>query len=535
MRGIPSAAGMGSVALLCSILSACAGAPSVPPSAAAPAAVEAPKTPKPGPSAPAPATPPLRPMAPKAVPAKPAPPAASSPSSKEGRAGQQSPYLRDILASYTHLALPNGSEVYLLKRQGREVALRIALSEYATAQSATEAGLEALALDLATKGSDDMEAGAVARALCAASARLDLALDGSYGPAIELSCPRDSLYPLLDVLGQSLASPAFRRDDFETCLMNLRVEERREHSDRALRASAELGAALYGRASLARWPVGSADTLAKIRLEDVERYWKTEFGGDRIRMSLVGDVDPDELAKRLSPAAGRGIGSLPRQAAPAQPSTPPPSTVTGALLIRAVPGSTGWTVLRGEFGLPPTATPDYAALSLGLTMLDELLGRELRAAVGGDETRRVSISGEVYGVGSIEIAGGGDPAAAMDAVQWSLRSLAAGRCVGLRSPGGDLESFAEGIADYRARSVVEYYSGRGSSAELATLILREALRGADPMAFFRVADQIAAAKPEDVLRVVKERIAGASLSWVALGDPALLSGLEARARQAAVQ
>jgi predicted Zn-dependent peptidase len=422
--------------------------------------------------------------------------------------------------------------------------MRIELA--ASAPDAGAAGIDALALDLAARGSVDMAPDEMARAIKAASARLSLLVDEGGGPSLELDCPADSLYSLVDLLGRSFAAPAFRPEDFDKSLMALRVEERRQHSNRMKLARLELDTALRGERWLASRPLGSASALASLTLDDVVRHWKEDVDGRRLRIAAVGDIDADALAARLSRPEGRALGSLPESALPsaaraapssAAHSTSPEVQTVGLsiprpsplILVRGVPGSSGWAVASGEFDAPPISSPDFAALRVAMTMLHDLLSRELRKSGAIDEELRIELGAAGTSAGSLEIYGPGEVASVLDAVARSVKTLSSGRCVDPLSRDGALVGLSSALHYYRARGLVDFYAPFASSASMADELSRLSDAGVESAEFFKTANRIAAVRGEDVLRVATEYLAQAETSWIALGDPDLLATLAAKA------
>lgn len=424
----------------------------------------------------------------------------------------------------------------VLRRPSARVLLRIALRESASPQNA---GLEALALDLAAKGSADMAPDGMARALEAASAGLSLVASDDGGPALELACPADSLYSLLDLLGRSFSDPAFRPEDFDRSLMSLRVEERRRHSDRSKLAAIELDAVLRSEGRLARGPADSASSLASMSLDEVVRLWTEDVDGARLQIAAVGAVDPDVLAARLSLPGG--LGSLPRRSlreagSPAAAASPAAPAVQAAglsipsssplILVGEVPGSSGEAVELGAFDAPSIDSPDFAALRVATTMLYDLLSRELRTTAA-DEVLHMDLSSGGRGTGSLEVQGSGEAASVLGAVARALATLASGRCLDPVSEDGAFEDIAAALPHYRARSLVDFYEPFASPSAMVGELSRLSDAGADPAEFFGTADRMAAVSRGDVLRVATEYLAQTRISWIALGDPELLAALAA--------
>ena len=467
------------------------------------------------------------------------------------------------LASLSQSRLPDGAELVVLRRPSALVLVRIALDSTRFVPDDRNAGLDALALYLASKGGADMAEGEIDRALRESSAELSLVLDRGSGPALQLSCPEGSLFPILDLLGRSFAAPAFRAADFEACLWKLRVEERRRSSDRARLAGLELGASLRGESWLDRRPAGEASSLAGLSLAEVVRFWKDYAAGPGLRILAVGGVDREALVARLSSPQGLALGSLPdsRSLAVAgsratAPSTAPstasatapatlPASGSGApsalartvalslpaeappLIVKPVPGSSGWAIALGEYDAPSIASADFAALRVATTALGDLLSREL-GTLGGRERLRLVLDAGGPGAGSVELSGGADADAALGCFERALAELVSGRCVDPVSPDGALTSLAAALSYYRERGIVDFYEPFAPSGAMADELSRVVASGAEAAEFYKTAGRMAAVNASEVRRAAAKYLSPGALSWIALGDPSLLDSVAAK-------
>ncbi len=492
-------------------LQSCASRPSVP-------------RPAPGAAAGAPAIPdgaPPSSPAPAAAPpvSRQAPPEAIVEEPKVRPAKERVDYLDAALADYFSETLPNGATLAVKRQSGRKTAAaRILLARDGAARP-QEAGLDALALSAAACSPAGSASGAVALAAFEAGGSIELKLEDYDDVALELVSPAGALPGLLELVARALAAPAFSQEDFDRALREARVAERRESGDPLLRAAAELRAGLYKGHPYGLPPRGTAASLASATREGVMRYWSGRFGAERLSVVVVCDADPRELAGRLAAA----FGSLRRRAE--RPAAPPPLPIRPwfkALSLSATPGS---AVIRGEFGAPDQLSPDAAAMTVALAMLDDLLLERLRGERGLAYGAWTRLSYAAAPSASLTVYKTGDPAAAKAAVDAAIRDLAAGLCLDSSDPGGGMGPVARSLEAYKARAITASYS-KGASAEgMAARIARDLAAGGDGTALFRVAGRIRAVKAEDVVRVARQRLLDGPSAWVALGDPELVLGL----------
>jgi len=453
-------------------------------------------------------------------------------------------YLDAALSDYRRETLPNGATLAIKRQSGRRTAAaRIVLVRDGFAIKAKEAGLEALALAAAARAAAGSEPGSVEAAVFEAGGSIELKLEDYDDIALELVCPVESLTGLLELVARALASPAFAQDDFDRSLREARVAERRESGDPLLRAAAELRSGLYKDHPYSLPPRGTAFSLAAATRESVMRYWTSRFSAERLFVVVVADADPLDLAGRLGPL----FSALPRGIAPEdlrkdERESPAGAKVAAlpirpwfkALSLSATPGS---AVIRGEFAAPEESSPDYAALTVALAMLDDLLLEGLRGERALAYGAWARISAAAAPSASVTVYKTTDPAAAKSAVNAAITELASGLCidvggqaapssVGSKGMGSAaLAPLARSLDAYKARAITASYSRGASSEGMAAHIARDLAAGGDGTALFRMAGRISAVSAEDVARVARQRLLEGPSAWVALGDPDLVLGL----------
>jgi len=267
--------------------------------------------------------------------------------------------------------------------------------------------------------------------------------------------------------------------------------------------------------------------------EDVVRFWAKGAGAERLRVAVVGDLDPARLALALEPC----LAAIPRHGADPSPLASP-SAARDALpsprslaIAEALPAAAGKAFVRAELGVPDASSPDYAALAVALAMIDDILDLGLPDRAGAIPPARAAQSSlPATGAGSaiLWIPDCADPVAARAAFRAAAELLAAGRCLDARDRGtvGDIGASLEA---YRLRAVAKAYAKADGSAQLAARIARDLAAGGDGTAFFRMADRIAAVGAADVARVARERLVEGPAAWIALGDPKVIAGFAAPA------
>jgi zinc protease len=127
--------------------------------------------------------------------------------------------------------------------------------------------------------------------------------------------------------------------------------------------------------------IGSEASIATLTREDVTAYAKAQLGGDRLILSVVGDFDTKQLARRLEAALG-GWG---RAGAPALVAPPTPTAKGRRVLLVDKPDATQTYFWIGNTGIARN-DPDRADVALANTLLGgrftSLLNTELRVKTG---------------------------------------------------------------------------------------------------------------------------------------------------------
>ena len=428
-------------------------------------------------------------------------------------------YLDAALADYWREVLPNGATMAVKRQPGRRTAAARIVLARDVAGKAKDAGLEALALSAVAKSPAGSGYGSVELAAFKAGGSVELKLEDYDDVALEIVCPVEALAGILELTALSLTSPSFPKGDFDRALREARVAERRESGDPLLRAAAELRSGLYRGHPYSLPPRGTANNLADVTRGDLLRYWSGRFGAERLSVVIVADTDPRELARRLGPV----FAALPtRNASQAKVATLPIRPWFKALSLSATPGT---AVIRGEYSAPEPSTADYAALTVALEMLDDLLLEGLRGKKGLAYGAWTRLSAAAAPSASLTVFKTGNPAAAKTVVDAAIATLAGGFCLGVDDAGGKPGPIAQSLEAYKLRAITASYSKGASSQGMAARIARDLAAGGDGTALFRMAGRIRAVSAEDVVRVARQRLLEGPSGWVALGDPDLVLGL----------
>jgi zinc protease len=282
---------------------------------------------------------------------------------------------------------PGGIKAWLVEEHGIPlVALDYEFDGGTSADPKGKEGLAYLTSGLLNEGAGDLDALAFQKALDERAIRMGFTAgrDQFSGTLKTLSEEKHEAFRLL---GLALAQPRFEADAVERVREQVRSIQRSEDDNpRSVAGKAWMRAA-FGDHPYASNPTGTPETLAGLTAEDLREYVRSTLTRDRLIVSVVGDVTPEELGPLLDAA----FGALPAQGKAAEvPDIAPTLDARVEVIDTAVPQSVAM------FGMPGLKRDDpdwYAAL-----VMNQIFGSGGFSSRLMEEVRRKR--GLTYGVGT---------------------------------------------------------------------------------------------------------------------------------------
>ncbi len=251
----------------------------------------------------------------------------------------------------------------------------------------------------------------------------------------------------------------------------------------------------------------------------------------------VGNFDPATLVPRLNET----FGALP-VSAPTRPAVPSfEGRITPDLLVVPFPRSEGLAYVRGAFAMPDPGSPDYAVSLLAFDLLNDILFEIVRTRNGAAYGADASVDGGAASYGDITIFRTTVPGKVKKLIDESIAVLTSGKSlsgkVNASAAGkGGLGSAAEAsasvfvpVADalpfYKLKFITEFFSGQQTNREIASQIAGSLYYHGDYRHYLLLIDRINAVTADDVVRVARTWLVNNPTVWIALGDPALLKGV----------
>lgn len=283
---------------------------------------------------------------------------------------------------FERVAMPNGTVLLLMERHDVPlISFTAVMRGGALTDPPKQSGMASLLAGLLEKGAGKRDAAALAEALAAVGGVIAtdseaerVSVDGSF-------LARDQAL-MIEVLADILQRPRLARAEF-LALQSRHIEFIRAAKDSDLNSLAPIygHAALFGDHPYGRPARGSEASLAAITHEDLQRYYREQFGADRLVLAVVGDFTTAQMKQQLGAAFGGW-----HKAAATLPAAPAPVVVRRrrVVLIDA-PDSVQSYFWAGNVGVA-RSFPERAPLDVVNTLFGgrftSLLNSELRIRTG---------------------------------------------------------------------------------------------------------------------------------------------------------
>jgi zinc protease len=265
----------------------------------------------------------------------------------------------------TRLTLPNGLRVLVAEnRNAPLVAMRTLVRSGADQDNAHLAGLAALTADLLDEGAGNRDV-------------IKLAEDaGLLGASISTGADWDATYVSVDVLSRNtepsaeiLADVSYRATlpdaEFERVRRERLTEILQQRDEPAAIAGKRFASLLYGQGVYGNSVIGTAESVARIALDDVRRYYAAHFLPNNSSVVITGDVDATS-ALRL---AERIFSEWKQGPEPKRETVSPQRFDASRIYIIDRPQAVQSEIRVGHIGVPRSCE-DYFAVSV----MNALLG-----------------------------------------------------------------------------------------------------------------------------------------------------------------
>jgi zinc protease len=403
---------------------------------------------------------------------------------------------------------PGGIVAWLVQDHTQKViSLSFAIRGGAASDPKDKAGLATFATGLLDEGAGPYDSGQYQGKLedLSSAISFDASADEIEGALKTLSPTRDEVFELLRL---ALTEPHFDAPAVERVRAELdQLIDGQQQNPESL-ASLAWYRAQFPDHSYARSSYGTKQSVAAITIDDLKDFARTRLGRDKLLISVVGDITPEDLKTLLD----RTFGGLPATAV--APMAPANTTATDSgkvlLIKKPIPQS---VVIFGEQGIGLHDKDTYAEL-----VMNRILGGDPFNSRLGNEVREKRGLAYTIGTGTIHLdhvdllAGhvGTQNAKASETIKIIRAEWAR-----LRDDGPT----AQEVDEAKTYLTGSYALGLDSTGAIASRLLGLQENSFPSDYFIRRPKLIGAVTLDDVKRVAKRLLDPAKLTFVVVGEP----------------
>ena len=277
---------------------------------------------------------------------------------------------RDVLA--------NGLNIVLAKRTGVPTIVMELMTDagYKT-DIQSQPGLASLAMNLLDEGTEDMSALEINEKLQLLGANL-YSYSDQDNSSVYMSTLKPTLEKSVDLFADVILNPAFPQKEFDRLKEEQINDIKYEKSVPVAMALRVMNKYLYGEGHPYSNPytgTGYTETVEKINLDDVKKFYSTWLKPNNSTLVVTGDIEMSELKSMLS----KSLGKWKKGDVPTIAFTQPKPTSKNTLYLLNRPESEQSVIIAGNL------TGKYGDVS-------EVALEQMMSILGGDFTSRINMN-----------------------------------------------------------------------------------------------------------------------------------------------
>jgi zinc protease len=196
--------------------------------------------------------------------------------------------------------LPGGARLFAVPRRSLPVvAARAAFRGGLLAEDEASVGLSSFLASMWLRGTRSHSAAGFARSAESLAAEID-SFAGRSSLGLTLECPSDRLEPALDLLSEVILEPAFDPEELEHERRETLAAIERREDNLAGRVFLLFAEAHYRRHPYRHPLLGTRESVAGFSADRVQAHHERLVRAGNLVVAVAGDVDPDEVAQRVS-------------------------------------------------------------------------------------------------------------------------------------------------------------------------------------------------------------------------------------------
>jgi zinc protease len=261
--------------------------------------------------------------------------------------------------SITRTTLPNGLRVLVAENHNAPlVSLRALVRSGADHDTVHTAGLASITADMLDEGAGNRDAIRIAEDVGLLGGALGTGADwdASY---ISLDVLSRNAEPSLSIFGDVTARATLPEDGLERVRAERLNEILQQRNEPGAIAGKRFANLLYGTGAYGNSTIGNADTVAKITIDDVRRFYQQHFIPNDSSVVVSGDITAANAIELVT----RTLGNWQRGPEPARPVVSPRAIDSTAIYVIDRPQAVQSEIRVGHLGVP-RSTDDYFPLSV---------------------------------------------------------------------------------------------------------------------------------------------------------------------------
>jgi zinc protease len=391
----------------------------------------------------------------------------------------------------------NGLKVLVKRRPGSQtVAAGLFLRGGSRNITAENAGIESLMLDVATEASVNFPRERLRTELSRMGTVMNASENFDYS-VLSLTSTRTNFDRSWEIFTDVALRPAFTKEDFDL-VKSRKVSGLRDDADDPDTYLQRLQerVAYAGHPYLNR-PQGTAESVARLTLDDVRKYHQQMMQTSRLLLVVVGDLDPAQIRERIAAS----FGKLPRGN---YTSAPVPQLAFAAPTVEVTQRGLPTNYIQGLFTAPALTADDIHAMQIASSILRDRVFEEVRVKRNLSYAPNAFLSSQGANVGGIYVT-------AVDANQAVRVMLDEIRR--LQTQPIDQQDIRGVIAQF----LTSYYLSQETNAAQAANLAEYELIGGGWRRSFDMLSNLRAVTPSDVQRAAQKYMR--NIRFVVIGDP----------------
>ncbi|MGH9855086.1 MAG: M16 family metallopeptidase, partial [Blastocatellia bacterium] len=274
--------------------------------------------------------------------------------------------------STTDFGAANGLKTVTRRVAGNDVvAVQIYFRGGARNVSEKNAGIESLLFEVASQGTKNFSKSEINREL----ARMGTIVDPASGydfSVMAMRCVRRNFDRSWQLFADMVLNPAF--DEKEVTLVKDQIINalRQQNDSPELSVALLSNKLLYALHPYFNPPDGTVESVGSLTSADLKAHHAKLLQTSRMLVVVAGNVTPEEVKSKVEAS----FGKLTR--GDYKPDAPPVFTKASTTDFQVVERQVATNYIRGSFAAPPLESPDYAAFSIAVNILQQLFFQEVR-------------------------------------------------------------------------------------------------------------------------------------------------------------